>query len=175
MFRAVRVARCLPTVGARGMVGDKYKQTAARVEKTDTEWKELLTQSEYEVLREAHTDKPGGGYSKMLPKEGYFQCRACGTPLYNASSKFACSCGWPAFSKSFQGHVTTKVDTSIPFTPRTEILCAGCDGHLGHVFCGERLCDTNERHCVNTSSIHYIDTLPPNLPEGTVAVDNDLE
>ena len=170
MFRVTRLVRCVSST-PRGMIDGKYKQTAARVEKTNDEWKAILSEKEYTILRMGHTDSPSKtGYTTLLPKTGYFQCSGCGTPLYSASSKFVCFCGWPSFSQSYKNHVNTKADNSVPTMPRTEILCAGCDGHLGHVFIGENLCDTNERHCVNSTSIHYTDAPPPEVSEGTVAV-----
>ena len=146
-----------------------HKTMTKRVEKTDEEWKKQLTSKEYRVLRKADTDMAHSGeYTKTMPKEGHFECRGCGTPLYSASSKFKVSCGWPAFDKGYKGSIAIKQDSSAGMV-RTEILCASCDGHLGHAFIGEGLCSTNERHCVNSSSIKYRDTQGPNIAEVTFA------
>eukprot|EP00013_Stygamoeba_regulata_P020555 CAMPEP_0177659738 /NCGR_PEP_ID=MMETSP0447-20121125/17614_1 /TAXON_ID=0 /ORGANISM="Stygamoeba regulata, Strain BSH-02190019" /LENGTH=148 /DNA_ID=CAMNT_0019164651 /DNA_START=165 /DNA_END=611 /DNA_ORIENTATION=+ len=126
-----------------------------RVEKTEEEWKKVLTPEEFHVLREKGTERAGAGeYNGVVPS-GYFVCRACGQPLYTAAAKFHSGCGWPAFDKCFQGAIKTKTDTSFGMK-RVEIMCAACDGHLGHVFEGERMTATNERHCVNSVSIKHV-------------------
>lgn len=123
---------------------------------TDSEWRKLLSNQEYRILRQKGTEYPGTGeYDGFYPKEGYFACRACGNPLYSAESKFKSGCGWPAFDKCYKGSVTTIADNSLGMR-RVEITCANCGGHLGHVFEGERMTDTNERHCVNSVSVTYV-------------------
>ena len=118
------------------------------------QWKNKLTTEEYEVLFEKATERRGTGeYNKYYPQTGYFKCRACDNPLYSAGSKFDSGCGWPAFDKCYEGSVRTEADYS--WGVRIEILCANCGGHLGHVFEGERMTDTNERHCVNSVSVKY--------------------
>lgn len=82
-------------------------------------------------------------------------CRGCGNPLYSATAKFNSGCGWPAFDKCYSGAVSTNVDSSFGMR-RVEIVCARCDGHLGHVFEGESLTPTNERHCVNSVSVKFV-------------------
>ena len=97
-----------------------------------------------------HTDD--GFYPKA--GEGYFACRGCEMPLYSAEAKFKSGCGWPAFDKCYKGSVETTVDGSHGMQ-RIEITCAGCGGHLGHVFVGEQMTQTNERHCVNSVSVRF--------------------
>ena len=114
---------------------------------------------EYRVLREKGTERPGTGeYNKFYPKDGHFVCAApsCATPLYSAAAKFDSGCGWPAFDKIVEGSVVTQTDMSMGMK-RIEIMCAKCGGHLGHVFEGERFTETNERHCVNSVSVKYVD------------------
>lgn len=119
---------------------------------TEPEWRQLLSPEEYHVIRQKGTERPGTGeYDGFYPKEGYFACRACGNPLYSAESKFRSGCGWPAFDKCYENAVKTKTDISFGMR-RIEIMCNRCDGHLGHVFEGERMTPTNERHCVNSVS-----------------------
>lgn len=123
---------------------------------TEDEWKKFLTGEEYKIIRLKGTEYPGTGeYDGFYPKEGYFACRACGNPLYSAESKFKSGCGWPAFDKCYKGSVKTIADSSLGMR-RVEILCANCEGHLGHVFEGERMTPTNERHCVNSVSVRYV-------------------
>lgn len=124
---------------------------------TEDDWRQVLDRKEYNILRQKGTEYPGTGeYDRFYPKEGHFQCRACGNPLYSAESKFKSGCGWPAFDKCYQGSIKTETDGSLGMR-RVEIMCDRCDGHLGHVFEGERMTETNERHCVNSLSLKYVD------------------
>lgn len=123
--------------------------------KSDQEWRAALSPLEYDVLRCGGTERPfTGEYTAFYPDSGHFACKGCETPLYSAQSKFESSCGWPAFDKAYAGSVRLHVDSSHGMT-RWEILCAGCDGHLGHVFSGERYTETSQRHCVNSVSVIY--------------------
>ena len=98
-----------------------------------------------------------GEYDGFYPKagEGHFVCRGCKNPLYSAEAKFKSGCGWSAFDKCYKGGVKTIEDNSYGMR-RIEILCARCDGHLGHVFVGEGMTKTNERHCVNSASVKFV-------------------
>lgn len=129
---------------------------------TDEEWKQRLTESEYNVLRLKHTEPPHSGeYDNYYPKptEGHFACKACANPLYSAAAKFDSGCGWPAFDKCYKNAVDTEVDETLGMR-RVEILCARCAGHLGHVFENENLTETNERHCVNSVSVKFVKGAP---------------
>eukprot|EP00667_Euglena_gracilis_P021316 EG_transcript_23294 len=135
--------------------------SVGRITKTDEEWRSALPEFDYRVLRQKATEPAGSGeYNKFYPKEGYFACKGCGTPLYSAQAKFNSGCGWPAFDQCYSGAVQTKVDNSHGVR-RVEILCGACDGHLGHVFQGEGFSSTNERHCVNSVSVKYVAGPPP--------------
>jgi peptide-methionine (R)-S-oxide reductase len=117
---------------------------------TEADWKAVLEPKAYHVLRQKGTEPARTGeYDKFYPTEGHFVCGGCKTPLYSAEAKFKSGCGWPAFDKCYKGAVTTVTDTSYGIK-RVEILCAACNGHLGHVFEGEHMTPTNERHCVNS-------------------------
>eukprot|EP01125_Pyxidicula_operculata_P017179 TRINITY_DN599_c0_g1_i1.p1 TRINITY_DN599_c0_g1~~TRINITY_DN599_c0_g1_i1.p1 ORF type:complete len:177 (-),score=25.59 TRINITY_DN599_c0_g1_i1:27-557(-) len=133
------------------------------------ETKDKLTDFEKYVLWEKGTERSGTGeYDNFYPKKGYFVCKACNTALYSAVSKFKSGCGWPAFDKIFKGSVKVEIDDSFGMR-RIEIMCNTCGGHLGHVFEGERFTETNERHCVNSASITYVDTdVPDKLVESKV-------
>ena len=104
------------------------------------------------ALRCARCATDDGFYPKT--GEGYFACRGCEKPLYSAEAKFKSGCGWPAFDKCYKGSVETTVDETHGMQ-RIEITCAGCGGHLGHVFVGEGMTQTNERHCVNSVSVRF--------------------
>ena len=128
------------------------------VVKSEAEWKAELSDFEYKVLREKATEPAGSGeYDGFYPKagEGHFVCRGCKNPLYSAEAKFKSGCGWPAFDKCYKDSVKTIEDNSYGMR-RIEILCARCDGHLGHVFVGEGMTKTNERHCVNSASVKFV-------------------
>ncbi len=123
--------------------------------KTEAEWKSQLTKQEYHVLRQAGTDAPSEeGYTAHFEK-GTYQCRACETQLFESKAKFQSHCGWPSFDDAIEGMIAYKKDTSIGRV-RVEIICATCDGHLGHVFDDGPKDTTGKRYCVNTSSIKFI-------------------
>ena len=126
---------------------------------TEGEWKTILSPEQFRILRQKGTEYPGTGkYNKFYPKadEGVFECAGCGAPLYTAKSKFDSGCGWPAFYEGIPGAILERTDAD---GRRTEILCAKCGGHLGHVFKNEGFRNpTNERHCVNSVSIDFKET-----------------
>mmetsp|Transcript_42385 Transcript_42385/g.106342 ORF Transcript_42385/g.106342 Transcript_42385/m.106342 type:complete len:358 (-) Transcript_42385:302-1375(-) len=131
------------------------------LKKSDSEWKSALSDFEFKVLREKGTEPAGTGeYDKFYPDSGYFACRGCGAPLYSAQAKFNSGCGWPAFDKCYAGSIITETDMTFGMK-RVEIMCANCGGHMGHVFEGERLTDTDERHCVNSVSVKFVNGDPP--------------
>jgi peptide-methionine (R)-S-oxide reductase len=125
------------------------------IQKTDEQWKELLSEQEYYVLREKGTDRPSdGGYTNHFEK-GTYICRACKTPLFPSESKYKSHCGWPSFDNALEGKIIYKKDTSHNMI-RTEIICGTCGGHLGHIFDDGPRDTTGKRYCVNTSSIKFI-------------------
>lgn len=135
---------------------------AGAVAKDDAAWRRQLTRAEYAVLRLKGTERPySGAYDSFFPEQGHFVCAACTVPLYSAAAKFHAGCGWPAFEACYAGAVS-----AVPDGRRTEIVCMACRGHLGHVFTGERMTATNERHCVNSVSVKYRKGAAPALPEG---------
>lgn len=123
---------------------------------SEEDWRKVLSRQEFNILREKGTEYPGSGeYDGYYPTEGHFECRGCGNPLYSADAKFKSGCGWPAFDKCYKGSIKTKTDNTLGMK-RVEIMCNSCGGHLGHVFEGERMTPTNERHCVNSVSIKFV-------------------
>jgi len=157
---APTLARALARMSSANDQGVEYT-----VNKSEDEWKRELSPAEFYVLRQKGTERPGTGeYNKFYPKEGHFVCTGCAMPLYTAAAKFESGCGWPAFDKIVQGSVVTQTDHSFGMK-RVEIMCAGCGGHLGHVFEGERFTPTNERHCVNSLSVKYVDAPLPDATE----------
>ena len=114
-----------------------------------------LTEEEKRVIVDKGTEAPYTGEYDNFYQAGVFVCKACGNPLYDSSDKFDAGCGWPSFDKVKDGAVNTYSDFKLGYE-RTEITCARCDGHLGHVFLGEQLTNENTRHCVNSISVRFI-------------------
>lgn len=112
-----------------------------------------LTAEEKKVIENKGTEAPFSGEYDDFYVPGTFICRRCNTPLFSAKAKFDAHCGWPAFDDTFPGAVLELPDQD---GFRTEIECANCHAHLGHVFEGERLTEKNTRHCVNSLSIKFI-------------------
>jgi peptide-methionine (R)-S-oxide reductase len=119
---------------------------------TQDEWRVRLSPEEFYVLREAGTEPPWSGEYVETKTEGVYDCRACGAALYESGSKFDSHCGWPSYDDAIPGAVREIEDRSLGMV-RTEIRCANCDSHLGHVFRGEGFTPKNTRHCVNSLSI----------------------
>jgi peptide-methionine (R)-S-oxide reductase len=119
---------------------------------TDAEWRVRLSPDEFRVLRLAGTEAPWSGEYVNTKADGVYCCRACGQQLFDSGAKFDSHCGWPSFDDAIPGTVKEIEDASHGMV-RTEIRCARCDSHLGHVFRGERMTAKNTRHCVNSLSI----------------------
>ena len=113
-----------------------------------------LTKREKHILVDKGTEAPFTGKYNDHFEAGIFICRACKTPLYESKTKFNSSCGWPSFDDEIKGSITRYPDHSNG-SIRTEICCSNCDGHLGHVFDGEKITKKNTRHCVNSISIQF--------------------
>jgi len=144
-----------------------------RVDKSDLQWKKELDAESFQVLRKKGTEPARTGeYDKFYPSEGHFVCKGCGNPLYSAESKFDSGCGWPAFDKCYVGGVKTETDMTFGMK-RIEIMCAACDGHLGHVFENEGFSPTMERHCVNSVSVKFVQEAPLNPMEEAKVSDGE--
>jgi methionine-R-sulfoxide reductase len=114
-----------------------------------------LTDEEREILANKGTEAPFSGEYNNHFEKGYFVCRACNNKLYESKTKFDSGCGWPSFDDEIPGAIVRYQDNSLG-RQRTEICCSKCDGHLGHVFHGEKITPKDTRHCVNSLSIRFI-------------------
>ena len=127
---------------------------STKVEKTESEWKQLLTTEQYRVLREKGTEMPFTGKLLNNKEKGVYTCAACGNELFTNDMKFDSHCGWPSFDKEIAGgKIKTETDTSHGMI-RTEIMCAKCGSHLGHLF-DDGPTETGMRYCVNSVSLDF--------------------
>lgn len=143
--------------------GQKAKQNQTKsgtmnneelVKKSETEWKQQLSPEQYYILRQKGTERPYTGKLLMNKEEGLYKCAGCGNVLFTSDSKFDSHCGWPSFDREVaDGKIKKHKDTSHGMI-RTEITCAKCGGHLGHVF-DDGPTDTGLRYCVNSLSLEF--------------------
>src|ERR1700755_2931084 len=121
------------------------------VSKTDAEWRDALSPEAYRVLRQHGTERPGSSPLNAEQGRGEYLCAGCGGKLFASDTKFDAHCGWPSFDKALDGAVETSTDNS-HFMTRTEVHCAKCGGHLGHVF-PDGPQPTGLRYCMNGVSL----------------------
>lgn len=123
------------------------------IDKSEAQWLSELGEERYRILRSKGTERPFSGKYNLHAEAGTFTCGACHTPLFESDTKFDSGCGWPSFDQSIPGRVEYIRDNSHGMI-RTEILCAQCGSHLGHVF-NDGPTATGQRYCVNSLSIDF--------------------
>ena len=133
--------------------------TPAEVQKTDEQWRAELTEEQYRVLRQAHTERPFTGEYVHNHADGSYRCAGCGAELFRSDAKFESGTGWPSFTEpAVAAAVELRPDNSL-FMRRTEVVCRACGGHLGHVFDdGPR--PTGQRYCINSCALSFEEASP---------------
>jgi peptide-methionine (R)-S-oxide reductase len=129
-----------------------------KVVKSDEQWRAELSPEEYRVLRDAGTEAPFIGEYTDTETNGIYACRACGAELFRSDAKFHSGCGWPSFFTPLAAETVSEIKDMSHGMVRTEIRCAACDSHLGHVFEGEGYkTPTDLRYCINSISMTLIE------------------
>jgi peptide-methionine (R)-S-oxide reductase len=128
--------------------------TRPKVQKTDAEWRKQLTPEQYHVTRQHGTERAGTSPLLKEKREGMFQCVACGAPLFPSDTKYESGTGWPSFYAPASTDAVSEHDDSSFFMRRTEVRCASCDAHLGHVF-PDGPKPTGQRYCMNGCALTF--------------------
>jgi peptide-methionine (R)-S-oxide reductase len=148
------------TVSAqKSAVKPKSSMDTSKVNRSEAEWKKILTPEQYHVLREKGTDRPFVGTLTYNKEKGMYNCAGCGAELFTSDMKFDSECGWPSFDREIEGGKIKQVTDTSHGMVRTEIVCARCGSHLGHLF-EDGPTKTGLRYCVNSTSLDFKPSTP---------------
>jgi peptide-methionine (R)-S-oxide reductase len=128
------------------------KRMSHKVTKSDAEWRAQLTPEQYRVMREKGTERPHTGKYAQTTEAGTYRCAGCGEPLFASETKFDAHCGWPSFTAPIENTAVAEADDRTHGMRRTEVMCANCDAHLGHVF-PDGPGENGLRYCINSASL----------------------
>ena len=149
------LATLAATSAARPAFAASEKDTrTGEIAHTDAEWRQILSEEQYYVLRRASTERPNSSPLATEHRKGVFTCAGCGTPLYSSEAKYESGTGWPSFYDALPGAIEETTDRSIPFMTRVEVRCKKCQGHLGHVF-PDGPKPTGMRYCMNGFAMKF--------------------
>lgn len=124
------------------------------MKKTDAEWRQSLSPEQYRILRQAGTEPPFSGELLAVKDKGAFRCAGCGAPLFSSDSKYDSASGWPSFTEPVEKNAVDEMRDSSHGMTRTEVRCAKCEGHLGHVF-PDGPGPAGLRYCINSASLSF--------------------
>ena len=156
---AILLSLLFASCGSKGQneeISSKENTTMYKFEKSENEWKQDLSPQEYKILRQCGTEAPGTGKYYNFFERGVYLCAACGFELFDSKTKYSSGSGWPSFYDIIADSNVVLIEDNSLGMVRTEVRCANCGGHLGHVFTGEGFTPKNTRHCVNSISIDFI-------------------
>lgn len=159
IFGATALCTSAGLVGAGAYVWSGGKDARAgqkrfEIEKTEAEWKKILSAAQFAVLRKHATERAGTSPLLNEKREGLYHCAGCALPLYRSQDKYDSKTGWPSFTQAIDKAIGTQADNSL-FMTRTEVHCRRCGGHLGHIF-DDGPQPTGKRHCLNGLALKFV-------------------
>ena len=146
---------CSQKIPSKNLIMDNKDTNQYSIQKTEAEWKEQLTDAEFHVLRNKGTERPYTSEFEHFWEPGVYVCKGCGAELFEAKTKFDAGCGWPSFYKSINPVAVKEILDKSHGMVRTEVVCAKCGGHLGHVFNDGFDQPTGLRYCINGVSLGF--------------------